>query len=201
MLTKLVGAIGLLGLIAFGAATIESLIRKQPRKPFYIGIIASILFIFLSGMLYIHDEKVQNADLESRFGDVSLTDDQVSALADQLTSDPVNTSLSNNIKVTDKELLSIVRNTFSEININDDLAFSIIKDFTSSTVRTVNLKTTYFGKEMIIGLFQVDNNGKWIPVDIRDYNNNHCYWSAKDVKKYYDIYDWKTDRIISSKSE
>lgn len=168
--------IGLLSILIFVILLVISFFRKTSKCKWIIGILISALVFSLGSIFFLRNELLQKQDLESRMGKSTLSERDI----------------------IDSELLDCAKNAFSEIGITEDLKFEVVRDEETVGIRDIELLTLFNSIKMKFISINVD--GEWHPVSIQDYENKKYYWLADDIRKYGDIYDWKTGKVINKQT-
>lgn len=106
-------------------------------------------------------------------------------------------SNASKIKLPDglEKVVSVVMN---EMNVIDYKIISYDVIHETAGVTSSNIGINIDDRKFYLSAFCTEE--KWYCVSMMDVNKK-CYWADTDVRKYVDIYDWKTGKLISTKQE
>ncbi len=131
------------------------------------------------------EEKIE---AETRGDSLSLTEDEYNYLSEKIKLDSYADECA-------KALGSIGFSTISDMSLESariDSDGMIVEDviFADSNGKKVKLSCMY-----------IPFSDKWGVISIGSTTSEKLYWMPEKSKKYYDLYDYKTDELISAKSE
>lgn len=186
------------------------------KKKTYIVVIVCLIVISISfavrfGCKAYWDYEIQK-NLDDHFGDISLSDDEIDALAKNIVSpepSAENNPPSQNSSLSSDEL-EILQNAefqetlaeaMAEIHPLDIIDISVSVIGTSNYEREIIAYVTTDLRTLSVFMSELSVSGTWIYYIISDSDSGHVYYCDESSKKYTDIYDYYTDELISPKAE
>lgn len=186
------------------------------KKEIIIAIIICLVALSLPFLIYFgrkayHDYKAQKS-LHEHFGDVTLSDEEIDALARQIVSPESASeeiSSSENTSYSSEELEILQSDDFQlalatamvEIQPADIIDISISIEGTDHSDLMVVAYVTTDLRTLSVSMSKLSLTNTWIYYLISDADTGHIYWCPASTMGYADIYDYYTDEIISEKSK
>lgn len=122
---------------------------------------------------------------------------------DTLQSLQASSETANQSNVKYEDVSSFIQNALNDMGVSEKPRDISIKSFETSGTISATVNFQIAGKQLSAGCFKDNENKNWYLVNISSGkgSSHKCYWLADNVKGEDDLYDFKTDKLISKKSE